>query len=253
MGKNVRLSTLLILILVTGWAIGMAGLPFSRETAIVACISVLIMTSIHGRYLFAYIMSAVLSYGAFLTIYAFAAEERSSVEMLYIYSHLLFTAFMLLYWLLLHEIKQIGYESDELRRRVRELQKYGPDSELLTVHEFMEQAVWVLKAAERNQEETWLVEIEIIPGAMRTHSSLRDVMEWTTLTTMRQKFDLATAVHDRIYLLLKGTSEEGVARVLARYQANLQQELNLVKTPYRARKERISHIGQLVRVKEEAV
>ncbi|WP_088008527.1 hypothetical protein [Indiicoccus explosivorum] len=245
MGDNLKLGVLLLLLLAAGWAILVIPLPFAREVAFVAGLSVLVMAAVHERYVFLYAMSAILSYGAFLTFYAFLTGRQSVSELPYIYSHLLLTAFLLLYWVLLNKIKHIGYEKDELKRQIGLLQKYTGHSELLTANEFIEQAAWIMKAGERKKEQAWFVEISLEHESRRTRDSLMASLERTIKNTIRQKYDLVTSVNDTIYLLLKDTDEAGAARVVERYHENLRTELNLLEPPFRVAAVQAMDLGQL--------
>lgn len=244
MEKNLKLGMLILLILSIGWVLVFTELPFWREATTVAAISLVVMAVVHERYVFLYTMSAILSYGAFLAFYVFVAEERPVSELPFIYSHLLFTGFLLLYWVLMNAVKEMGYERDELERQISLLQKYTGESELLTVNEFIEQASWLMKSSERKKEEAWFVEISQIPGG-QTEQSMMDTMERTIQHTIRQKFDLVTSRDGIIYLLLKDTNEAGVERVMERFQQNLKQELNLLDPPYLVKKGQLTDLGQL--------
>ncbi|AQQ54026.1 hypothetical protein [Planococcus lenghuensis] len=252
MKNNLKLGILLVLILGAGWALIFTGLPFWRELTAVSVISLLIMAAIHERFVFLYAMSAILSYGAFLAFYVFVTTEEPANELPLIYSHLLFTGFLLLYWVLLNAVKQLGYEQDELKRQISLLQKYTGESELLTVHEFIEQAAWLMKSSERHQEEIWFLELALIQDGTGAQRSVMDTMERTIQHTIRQKYDLATSMDDTLYLLLKDTNAAGVQRVVERFQENLQQELNLLEPPYQVKKAQLRDLSQLSLAMEEA-
>lgn len=250
MKRNFILCMLVFLILINGWSIFLFELPFYQEDIIIASISVLIMTVVHERFVFLYAISLVLTYGAFLTIYAFINNQPSEIQLLYIYDHLLFTSFILLFWILLNLIKNIGYENQDLKQQVNLLQKYKTQTNSLTVSEFYEQAKSVIKSVERQQEEAWLVELVITYENKKTKKNLQEKLERVTLDTIRQNFDLVTSVDTIIFILLKDTNEDGVQRFLQRYQENLQEELNFVEPPFTATKEQIIDLKQLIRVKE---
>ncbi|ALS76550.1 MULTISPECIES: hypothetical protein [Planococcus] len=253
MKNNLKLGILILMVLGFGWALFSLVLPFSTEMLLVAGLSILFMTLIHERYVFLYGISIILSYGVFLTVFAFFFTQRPDLEIMYVYSHLLFTGFILSFWLLLNQIKQIGYEASELRRQVQLLQKYHGETDILTVNEFTEQAQWVLKTTERRQEEAWFVEITINTKNKRTQQNIKESLERATLSTIRQKFDLATSTGQSIYLLLKDIDEEGVRLMMERYRDKVKQELNLLDSPYEVRKEQVSNLNELSRALGRAI
>ncbi len=243
----------MLMVLGFGWALFSLVLPFSNEMLVVVGLSIVFMTIIHERYVFLYGISIILSFGVYLTVFAFFFTQRPDLELMYVYSHLLFTGFILSFWLLLNQIKQIGYEASELRRQVQLLQKYHGESDILTVNEFTEQAQWLLKTTERRQEEAWFVEITISTKNKRTQENIIELLERATLSTIRPKFDLATSTGQSIFILLKDIDEEGVTLTLERYRDKVKQELNLLDTPYQVRKEQVSNLNEFSRALGKAI
>jgi len=232
MNKNFTMSVLILAILVNGWAIVFFELPFYQEILVIGGVSVLLMTMIHERFVFLYAISLILAYGAFLTVHAFINNQSTAIQLLYMYDHLLFTSFIMLFWILLNNIKNIGYENDELTRQVQLLQKYNGETGILTEQEFMEQSLWLFKSSERSKEEVWFAKITINHQNKRTKQNLQETLEDLAMKTIRQKNDLVTSADSVIYVLLKGTNETGVLRVYDRYVENVRKELNLIDPPF---------------------
>lgn len=251
MKKNLIIALLLLEILANGWAIVFLELPFYRESLFVCILSIIIMTVIHERFVFLYAIIVTLSYGTFLTIYAFASQQSSDTQLLYIYNHLLLTTLLLMYWILMNFIKRIGYENTALKQQVRLLQKYTGVAKLLTPTEFKEQAEWLLKSSERNKEEAWFIQIFIHSPNKRTMTNLQEELESLAMQTIRQKFDLITSDAEVIYLLLKNTHAEGVQIVLERFTKKVRADLNFVTPPFTSAKEQIEDINQLSRLMGE--
>lgn len=245
MKKNFVLSTLLLGILLNGWAIAFLEFPFYQAVLVLAGLSILIMTALQERFVFLYAITVALSYGAFLTIHAFVNQPSSHVQLLYMYGHLLLTSFLLLYWILMNYIKRIGYENNDLKHEVRLLQKYKGVSKLLTLPEFNEQAQWLLKSKERNKEEAWFVKISITSPNKRIKVNLQEELERLALQTIRQKFDLVTGETGAIFLLLKNTHAAGAQRVLERFHEKVQTEMNLLDSPYEAATEPVTDAEHL--------
>ena len=245
MRKNFVLASLLLGILAAGWAIVFLELPFYQVMLVLAGISILVMTAIPERFIFLYAITVSLSYGVFLTIHAFASQLPSDLQLLYMYSHLLLTGFLLMYWILMNILKRVGYENNDLKHQVNLLQKYKGVTQLLTLPEFTEQAQWLLTSKERNKEEAWFVKISFTAPSKRIKVNLQEELERLALLTIRQKFDLVTGETGAIYLLLKNTHAEGAQRVLDRFREKVQTEMNLVESPYAAAIEQVTDAEHL--------
>lgn len=251
MRKNFVFSLVLLGILGSGWAIMFFQLPFYQMVLIAGGASLVIMTLIHERFVFLYAVIMALSFGAFLTVDAFMNDLLVEDQILYMYSHLLFTSFLLLFWILLNLLKNTGYENIELKRQVQLLQKYNGNTQVLTVPEFKEQATWLLKAGERNGEEAWLLKINLVYPNKRTKENLMEKLETAALRTIRQKFDLVTSDSGIIFVLLKNTHVKGVERVLERFWEKAQLDVALNEPPYTTQKGRVVDAGQLARLMGE--
>lgn len=228
MRKNLSVALLLLGLLINGWAIVFLSLPFYKEALIIGGVSIIVMVILHEQYIFLYAITVALLYGAFLTTYAFIYTPSSEIQLLYMYNHLLLTSFILMFWILLNLLKNIGYENSDLKRQVQLLQKYNGTTQILTINEFKEQAQWLLKSSERNSEQAWLLQIRVNYFNQRTKKNVQETLEKVALQTIRQKFDLVTAEKNFIYLLLKNTNPEGVQRVIDRYEEKCQVELNFI-------------------------
>ena len=244
------MGSLILLLLANGWAILYFQLPFYQEAIIVAVISLLLMTFIHERFVFLYAMVLVISYATFLTVYSFIHHQPTSVQLLYVYDHLLLTSFILLYWILLNYTKKSGYENEALRQQVKLLQKYVSQTSILTVNEFMEQARWMLTSAKRSKQQVWLVEQTITYTNKYTEQNLLEKIGEIGLQSIRKQFDLITFHDEGIYLLLRDTDRDGVDVVLQRIEGKTKEALNFLQPPYEVKVELIDHMDQLEKVGE---
>ncbi|AQU80198.1 hypothetical protein ACQKDB_12120 [Planococcus kocurii] len=245
MKKNVIMATLILGVLINGWAIAYLALPFYYAVLLIAGLSLVIMTVIHERFVFLYAIAVSLVYGGFLTTYSFVNLKSQEVQLLYMYDHLLLTSFLLLYWILMNSIKKTGYENVELQRQVQLLQKYTGVTKLLTLTEFNEQAQWLLTSTERNKEEVWLVKIDIHFSNKRTKANLQEDIERLALQTIRQKFDLITSNNGVIYVLLKNTHAEGAQQMIERFKDKTRNDLNFIDPPFSFMKTVVENAGQL--------
>lgn len=218
--------------LVTGWIYLYLELPFFELGFGLMGLSLLIMAFLRERFVFLYAIIIVLGYGAYLTTYAFSQNHQNEIQILYIYSHLLVTSFVFLYWILLTLLKQTYYENDELRKKVKLLEKYSPNTKVLTNNEFRDQARHMFKLVERHKEEAWLITLNLVYENKKVRENLQDSIERVTLETIRQEYDLVTGTEGRIYILLISTTIEGAQVLVSRLRDNLKDELNLINQPY---------------------
>lgn len=251
--KNLTMPILLVLILAIGWVILTLRLPFYQETIFIIIISLLIMTIINEKFIFGYTISIILVYGAVLTLEAFLNNQSGDMQLLYIYAHLLVTSLLVLYWILLDQLKNIGTENIDLKRQIQVLKRYTNHTEILTINEFMERASWLLKTSERQKKEAWLVEIIIKFPNKLTQENLRESLEYLAGKAIRQKYDLVTSTDNSIILLLQNASENGVKIMLERYYDQVKSELNLIKPPYTIQKKLITSTNQLPFVMDAVV
>ncbi len=250
MNKNFVVGSLTLLLLVNGWAFLYFQLPFYKVGIMIAAVSLLLMTLLHERFVFLYAMVLVISYAVFLTVYSFIYHQPTNVQLLYVYDHLLLTSFILIYWILLSYTKRMGYENEALKQQVKLLQKYISPTGILTVHEFMEQAKWVLTSARRNKQSVWLVELTITYKNSYTEQNLLEKIGEIGFQSIRRQFDLLTYHDNGIYLILRDTERDGVDIVLNRIEEKAKEVLNLLHPPYEVKLELIHDIDQLKKIGE---
>jgi hypothetical protein len=232
MNKTLTISLLILLMLVAGWVYIFLELPFFEFGFALMGTSLLIMAFLRERFVFLYAIIIVLGYGAFLTTYAFSQNYQNDIQSLFIYSHLLVTSFVFLYWILLNLLKQTHYENEELRQKVKLLEKYSPKTKVLTINEFRDQARYMFRLVERHKEEAWLVTLLLVYENKKVRENLQESIERVSLQTIRQEYDLVTGTEGRIYLLLMSTTIDGAKIVVNRLRENLKAELNFLEEPY---------------------
>ncbi|MCH1624601.1 hypothetical protein [Fredinandcohnia quinoae] len=250
MRKNFIIGLLINLILFNGWAIIHFELPFYKLDLAIAAISIILMSIIHNRFAFLYLITSTLGYGAFITVFAFVSNVSAKSQLDYIYEHLLVTSFLLLFWILIHYLKKISYENTSLKKQLALLEKYDKRTNILTPYEFIYQAKWIIKSAIRNGQ-AWLVKIEMTDNRKHTKKNLQEYLETIVLSSVREQFDIVTAVPKKIFFILKDTDETGVKIVLNRVQDKLKTELNTISPPYEVKIEHIKDETTLAVVEEE--
>ncbi|WLV24103.1 hypothetical protein QR721_10705 [Aciduricibacillus chroicocephali] len=235
---------LMLLVLLNGWLILIADLPFSKIDFILAAMSLVIMTALPGRFIFLYLAIVVLGYGGFLTGYSFWFHETGTIQTQYIYNHLLVTSFLLLYWVLIYQIKALTTENDTLALRIAKLEKIDKDTQILTPDEFLYQARFILSSTRRHSE-AWLVEMDIEEISEYAQENLQEYLEAIVLDSVREQFDIVTATPGKIFFILKETHENGVEIVLDRIRQKQKEALNLVNSPYTVHWGRFTDENQL--------
>ncbi|WP_088008518.1 hypothetical protein [Indiicoccus explosivorum] len=253
MEKNLKSCGLLLLVLTSGWTILVFQFPFSREIAVASAVSIVILCLIHDRYSFFYTASVIVSFGAYLIVFMFRNPSLQAWELYYITSHLLLTVFIVSSWIMISYIKNLGYETERMKRELDNMRKTQHGTDVLTPAEFASQAVYILKAAERNRKETWLLTIDIGTVGKRMRNSLLTALKQAATETIREKYDLVTSTEDKIFILLKDTDGTGAECVLRRYQDKMRGELNFVNFPFEFQKEQVFHVQQLRRFGEATV
>lgn len=235
---------LMLLVLLNGWLISVADLPFSQTDFILAAISLIMMAILPGRLNFLYLVIVVLGYGGFLTGYSFWFGQTGTIQVQYIYDHLLITSFLLLYWVLVHLFKSLTNENQMLSNKVARLEKIDKDTLILTLDEFLYQARFILSSTRRSSE-AWLVEMDVHSISEFAQTSLQEYMEMIVLNSVREQFDIVTASPGKIYFILKHTNEAGVNVVLDRVISKQKEVLSLVNPPYTVKYEQFTDESQL--------
>jgi len=232
MKNTANLTFLLLLTLLAGWGMMTADLPFTQVDIILAAVSLIVMSLLPNRFVFVYLVAAVLGYGGFLTAYAFLNNQTGPIQYEYIYDHLLFTAFLLVFWVLTYLVKSISQENSSLKLQVARMEKLDKDTSILTPQEFIYQAKYILSDVKRNRGEAWLVELDLLTLSEYTQESLQDYLEAIVLASVRIQFDIVTATENKIYMILKNTDETGLLVVLGRIEEKQRELLNLIDKPY---------------------
>ena len=243
--KNFVLTALILALLLNGWLVAYFAVPNYLELIAIGLFSLLIMSIIKERYVFLYAITVTLLYGAYLTVTSFGQSLPEDMQLQYMYTHLLFTSFHLIFWMLMNAVKKIGYQNIELQYQLQLLQKYRKGSQILTMKEFKDQAEWLLKSTARNGKEAYFLRIELESSTKKTKQNLQEMLERVALQSIRQKYDLVSSEFGNIYVLLKDTHQEGVDIVMDRFRENSQNELNFITPPYQFQQIHIKDSQQL--------
>lgn len=245
MTKNFVLTGLILALLFNGWLVAYFAVPNYLELIAVGLLSLVFMSILSERYIFLYAITMILLYGAYLTVTSFGRSLPEGMQMQYMYSHLLFTSFHLIFWMLMNAVKKIGYQNADLQHQLQLLQKYRKGTQILTMTEFKDQAEWLLKSTVRSGKESYFLRVEVDSSKKRTKQSLQEVLEKAALQSIRQKYDLVSSERGSIYFLLKDTHQAGADIVMERFHEKSQAELNFLTPPYRFEQIHIKDVQQL--------
>ncbi|MCA0971426.1 hypothetical protein LCM20_12545 [Halobacillus litoralis] len=232
MKGNLVTGTLVLLLIGVIFVIADTGLDFHEQVLIMSAVSIVMMSVLRKSLVFLYAISMILAFGLFLIVYAFInGHSSNTMQVKYIYIHLLFTSVMIIGWILFSYLKNLGNHVSALQHQVNWLQRYDQDTHVLTVNEFQERAKWVMTSVNRNQSEAWLVDLEV--DRENTHlANVRSTIEEASRQSIRTHFDLVTSLNNHIYLLLKDTHGEGVDIVLERINNQIREKFNLLEPPF---------------------
>jgi hypothetical protein len=232
--KNTRLYWLMGL-----WGIGLASqllLPFPTSIIHITFIVLLLITMMFFKtgINFLLFLASMLIYGFGLTVYAFANELFDEGQYPLICYHLMLTGSMLLTWLTVHDIKSFVQTNLEMQTRIRELEKFDPGTNALSLQEFRERGVLIETGMRRRGEIGQLLYFKIkkdIPLPVRR--SLRQEFIKCCLDSVRAEYDLVTSPTEaEVLILLQSTDVAGREVVLNRINGRTKKTLNFVQMPY---------------------
>ena len=228
------------------WSLLYFRFPHFKLTVLITMLSLIIIVTIPDRFIFPFVMAIILVYGGYLTMEAFYFQSNQSNQLASIYEHLHMMAILMFAWLFVSSIKKLQEEREHLQNQVQLLEKYKSDTNVLSVNEFKSQAEWLMKASERKKEITWLLDIKIPDEHSITFQNMMEITEKLALNTIRQKYDLVTSNDDRIIILLKDTTEDGVQVVLSRFNEKLRKEFNYIELPHQIDYKRVKNYDELL-------
>lgn len=232
MKKNFVLLMLFLLIAVNFFGIYILEFPFYQEILIVITISIILLSLVPEKYVFVLAINLILSYGLFLVIHAIVNKQTIiEVQMQYLFSHLLFTSIILICWILLNYIKKTNEEYTRLKKENLKLQKYQQGKDILTIQGFNEQVLWVLKDAEVNQTETWLLKLKVTNKYPKIKKQIHKSLEKTGLSVVRKHYDLIASTDKHIYIVLKHANQHYVEKITTQLHENIKEKFNVLEPP----------------------
>ncbi|WP_080845802.1 hypothetical protein [Cytobacillus gottheilii] len=251
MKRSILINMVIVAMISILGVIFLTDLPFYKLALILIASSILLLSFSSIQYLFPIIISVILGFGAFLTGYAFLAAHQENIQIELMYIHLLLTAFLLLYWVLVHYLKKTVNESNQLYEKVKSLEKYDVTTKLLTTHEFLDQSKIVQKGAARRNESLWLLVLELNHEKKTTLATLKHKLSQIVFSSIREEYDFVTATNKGILILVQNTNENGVEVVLQRIHSKSHTVFNQIRPPYQYKCLEIISIQQIIEEVEE--
>lgn len=183
------------------------------------------------RLIFPAALVSVLVYGFFLTGWSMFFVSAPPQEELILH-HILFSIFVISFWLFFVSVKTAVEENNTLRQKVRELEKYQGELMMLSNSEFNNQAELFLTGMRRRREQGFLVEV-MLRDSSYTQEALQEVMSSVLIDSIRSQFDLVTNNGDRSFtMFLQNTDEKGLGIVLERINENCRERVSMIEPPY---------------------
>ena len=251
MKRSMLINIVVVVMVSILGVIFLTELPFYKLALVLIASSILLLSFTNIKFLFPIIITVILGFGAFLTGYAFFSAHQENIQFYFMYIHLLLTAFLLLYWVLVYYLKKTVNESNQLSEKVKLLEKYDVSTKLLTKHEFLDQSKIVQKGAIRRNESLWLLVLELNLENKNTLSTLKHKLSQIVFSSIREEYDFVTATNKGILILLQNTNENGVAVVLDRIHSKSHTVFNQIQPPYQYKHRQISSIDQIIEEVEE--
>ena len=207
---------------------------FTITNVVLTIVAVLVMMVNRTKINFMILIAVSLIYGFGLTLYSQMEQIFNEGQYLFMASHLLMTATLVVLWLLIHYARTVADEVNAMQAKIALLEKYEDGGRALSYQEFVERGTSVEVAMKRRREEGRLILFRMHPSVPeQTVKSLRTAFVDICLDSVRDDFDLVHARSDReVLVLLQNTDEQGVDVVNNRVKARMHHHLNFRDLPY---------------------
>lgn len=251
MSKPSVISFLMAGIIICIAVIFVASFPYTDVAITLIFISLILMSFLSEKFLFLFMIVIAIAFGTFLTIVAFLTEQNENQQVSFMLLHLLVTVCLLLNWILMYIIKSTESENKRLTEKVQMLQKHMPGSQLLTNHEFIDQAKRILRGTSRRGEEAWLLKLQLTLTNKHTKKSYREAMEQLAFKSIRDEYDLVTSTESTILVLLQNTNQSGVEIVKKRIESESKSLFNDIYPSFIFEEQIIKDVTQIEASLEE--
>lgn len=226
------LSFLLSLLLICFFCMFQFSTNFTLFINILIILSVLIMMNFMSTaYNFILILSIILIIGFSYLFFSLYSHADMLLQLDFIIQHILLTASLIIIWLLFSTVQKVQEETQRLKEKVKSLEKYEGNLDLLTNSEFKNRAHLISTGTKRRNEKNYYVLLRVSFNGL-AKESMDYVISETLLESVRTQFDLVTKIGDHSYMIfLQNTNEQGCLIVINRFFNHLRHKLNLIELP----------------------
>lgn len=186
-----------------------------------------------------------------MTAVAFVNQEAEVQQIDFMYLHVLVTVILLQGWILMDMVKWLETEHKRLTVKIMAVQKYKPNSGVLTVREFLEQGGRILRGTTRRKEQIWLLELQTLRKKEQSQKSYQQELEKIAKSSIREEYDIITSTNSSIFILLQNTYEKGVWVVKDRIEEKAKLAFNDVYHAFAFNQTLISEMKQIEAALEE--
>ncbi|MGM0897894.1 MAG: hypothetical protein ACQEV0_08340 [Bacillota bacterium] len=205
--------------------------PFYDKAIAMALVSVPIMLVLSRKWI------PILLFAILLVSIGYALQEPSD-PMASVGTYFLLSIFHFSLWSITEQIKKVEEETKKLKVQRVELLEKGGELRALSLQEFVEQALWLLKTNNRH-ERAWLM--EVVPAIECPKQTAE--LERAALGAITRERDLVTSKHGAVYLLVKETEEGSLQPLLKKLEREMASQNGAVQ--YEVRRTVITNVGEM--------
>ncbi|MBT2581571.1 hypothetical protein [Planococcus sp. ISL-109] len=205
--------------------------PFYEQALLVAIVSVPAIFLLSKKWI------PVFLFGVLILSIGYASQEPAFV-LTSIGTYFLLSIFQFSLWSTADKLKQTADETDRLREQYDFLSQKNGELRVLSLQEFIEQALWMMKTS-THKERTWFM--EVVP-AMNC-PVLTAELEQVALCSIASGRDLVTSKEGKVYLLVKETEEQALQPLIHSFEKAMHAEDHIFA--YEIRKTRITKVAEM--------
>lgn len=229
---KLNLSMLTLLELVSAYLFARL-VPAAHQPWAAGFLVVLVVLTYFWRPLQSFILLAIGALASSFVYVWLAWNEGSASQLALIEQQVILIVLGTVTWGMGVYVRGFVEEARALRARTAELEKYSPQTRLLTLNEFKNEARMASAIAKRRGEHNVLLRLALrgfAPegAAGRTSARLMSILSETILSSMRSDIDIAGYLPPNTALvLLQNTDEHGARIVVDRIMAALRKQQSL--------------------------
>ncbi|MCA0970472.1 GGDEF domain-containing protein [Halobacillus litoralis] len=211
----------------------MDNTPFRMAYFVLILMTGFLFAFIRNAIGFVILISEIIGLGFYLTYVAYEDNLAALQQIPVVTYHVLFVFCITLLWIIFYILKKDRKNFEKMRDELKLLQRYDPQTKILTRNEFMEKAKVVWTGMKRRNEQGILLFVSLTDGANHTEKALNRTIANHLWKTVRGNYDLVGSYSSDTYIvLLQNTDEFGKSIVIERFEGDLSEEINLSDKPY---------------------